>query len=315
MELKESKKPEVIQKLSDMPGRMSTTTDMWTSLSGRGYMVVTGYFIDHSWEFVSVILAFERIVYPHTAARLAEALLSALDMMNVTSKFWVLTADNATTNPSMFKIIMDDINKRESSPPLNSNMLNRCIGHILAIAINEATSKCKLIDSSIGQLREISKKVKDSLKLTEGLQMVCRDLNEKYMELKLDVVTHWNSTWDMLDHALQMRGPLSELLRRIEGHHLGFTGFSIAPGTRLSEPIGDQVWSAASDFVSFLRKFKDATDLMSGSTYPTLSIMIPVFRILMRHVKLSMEKPVMMFNNKHTVEFASVVLNKLSAYR
>jgi len=64
--------------------------------------------------------------------------------------------------------------------------------------------------------------------------MVCRDLGEKYFEIELDVVTRWNSTWDMLNRVLQLRSPISELLWQIEGRHMGFTELSIAPGTRLS---------------------------------------------------------------------------------
>jgi len=64
--------------------------------------------------------------------------------------------------------------------------------------------------------------------------VVCRDLGEKYFKIELDVVTCWNSTWDMLNRVLQLRSPISELLQRIEGRYMRFTELSIAPGIRLS---------------------------------------------------------------------------------
>jgi len=96
---------------------------------------------------------------------------------------------------------------------------------------------------------------------------------------------------------------------------MAFTELSIAPGTRLSAPIEDEMWLAASGFVWFLHKFKDATDLMSGSMYPTLSTMIPVFRILIWHVNLVIKRPAAEFNSEHNILFARIVLDKLQEYR
>lgn len=42
------------------------------------------------------------------------------------------------------------------------------------------------------------KKVHDSPKLTEKFKEACGAVGEKYMKLKLDVDTRWNSTWFMV---------------------------------------------------------------------------------------------------------------------
>ena len=62
--------------------RCGITTDMWTSTAKRGYMVTTIHYINNSWEMQHVILAFIRVLYPHTGKRLASHLLDGVAKMN-----------------------------------------------------------------------------------------------------------------------------------------------------------------------------------------------------------------------------------------
>lgn len=51
-----------IQKiLQEIQGRISFTTDIWTSVSIKAFMVITAHFIDTEWKLQSIILDFVQI--------------------------------------------------------------------------------------------------------------------------------------------------------------------------------------------------------------------------------------------------------------
>jgi hypothetical protein len=56
-----TKKDMMEKKLMMASQRVCLTTDTWTSIQNRNYMVVTGHFIDLSWKYHKRILAFHQV--------------------------------------------------------------------------------------------------------------------------------------------------------------------------------------------------------------------------------------------------------------
>lgn len=52
---------------SEKERKISLTADSWSSAVHRGYMVVTGHWIDDNWNLYSVSLDLRRFYAPHTA--------------------------------------------------------------------------------------------------------------------------------------------------------------------------------------------------------------------------------------------------------
>jgi hypothetical protein len=77
--------------------------------------------------------------------------------------------------------------------------------------------------------------------------------------IKLDTPTRWNSTFLMVSSALDMQGAISKVLSHHE-FRSDFTEF-LTPGD----------WNALECIRGLLSPFKDLTEDISGSTYPTLS--------------------------------------------
>jgi hypothetical protein len=75
-------------------------------------------------------------------------------------------------------------------------------------------------------------------------------------KLVLDVETRWNSTCDMLSTAQEMSKPLD----RYVGASHGLT------------PIGEDGWKTVKMVLSLLAPFKVATELISGSNYPSICL-------------------------------------------
>ena len=319
--------------------RCGVTTDMWTSAAKRGYMVITLHYIDEEWVMKSVIIAFKRVLYPHSGDRLGVHFIEAVKEMDpvLLCSIWAVTADNASNNPTMIDYInsnldqevnkcmeestADEASAAQSDDPWTLSggsdvqfvFLIACFAHTIQLAIKEGLKQCKKLDAAIGRFRDLAKKISDSPKLLEALLAVCSSLKIKYNSIDLDVETRWNSTWKMLSDIISLRRALEELLRRIRGRHEGYTDFCIAPTSNLAEEIPRESWCAVEDFCKFLNPFKEATVLMSGSMYPTLGLAVPVFFMIQQHVKraISAESG---FTSTHTIKFAKAVMRKLNEY-
>ena len=61
--------------------------------------------------------------------------------------------------------------------------------------------------------------------------------------------------------------------------------------------------------VNFLEKFREASDFLEGSKYPTLHMVIPWYKILMNHCKVNISDNDTLIQIKSVVE--QIMLNKL----
>ncbi|KAG6470552.1 hypothetical protein ZIOFF_071626 [Zingiber officinale] len=94
--------------------RIAITTDMWTSNNTKkGFMAVTGHFIDDSWTLQSVILRFIYIPAPHTAKILADKLVECFLDWNIDRKVSTITVDNCTTNDVMLRLLLEKLPRKD----------------------------------------------------------------------------------------------------------------------------------------------------------------------------------------------------------
>ncbi|KAL0423270.1 UNVERIFIED_CONTAM: putative AC transposase [Sesamum radiatum] len=89
--------------------RIAITTDMWTSSNNKGFMVVTGHFIDDNWTLQNCILRFLYVLAPHTTEVLADTLVEALMDWNIDRKVSTITIDNCTTNDAMINHLLQKL--------------------------------------------------------------------------------------------------------------------------------------------------------------------------------------------------------------
>ena len=96
------------------------------------------------------------------------------------------------------------------------------------------------------------------------------------MDANLNVPMRRNSTYDMIRRALQVRVGLQNWLRtnpRIGRVKLGTMQFS------------DAEWQILQQICNHLERFEEASKLMSGEKYPTLSFVVPIFVELFSHIE------------------------------
>ena len=59
----EKEKAKAIEYMSMLQSRVAVTTDMWTADSQKkGYMAVTGHFVDESWKLRNILMGYTSVV-------------------------------------------------------------------------------------------------------------------------------------------------------------------------------------------------------------------------------------------------------------
>ena len=82
--------------LSQTPGKISVTTDSWSSHVLKGYIAVTAHRISTDWKLHSIILDLKRFVSPQTGEATCTMLMEILNDWNLENKLMTVTIDNAS---------------------------------------------------------------------------------------------------------------------------------------------------------------------------------------------------------------------------
>ncbi|KAH9659476.1 BED-type domain-containing protein [Citrus sinensis] len=159
--------------------RVAITTDMWTACNQKkGYMVVTGHFIDNSWHLQNRILRFIYVQAPHTADCISQILVKCLMDWNLDRKLSTVTLDNCSTNDAM-------VARLKGLLSTESMIWSGNFFHM----------------SGIIRVRDSVSYWSSSPKRVEKFELACRQIQIDVKKLGLDCPTRWNSTFVMLELA------------------------------------------------------------------------------------------------------------------
>ncbi|KAF7839838.1 putative AC transposase [Senna tora] len=233
--------------------RIANTTDMWTSRKKKGYMSLTAHFIDDNWRLQSLLLRFLYVPTPHTMDVLADTLLKGLMSWNLEAKLSTITVDNCITNDGMINLIVD---KLGSHCILGGRIIHmRCCAHILNLIVKDGLS---IIDKAIETIRDsvaywiaTPSMLEKSQDMAKQLKITCSK------KLPLDCKTRWNSTYLMLQVALEYKDVFSRLRLRERNY--------------LKAPTNEE-WDMARIICGKLKLFHNITELFSGRKYPTANV-------------------------------------------
>ncbi|XP_024031091.1 zinc finger BED domain-containing protein RICESLEEPER 2-like [Morus notabilis] len=189
--------------LDACPGRISLTSDLWTSLTTDGYLCLTAHFLDKNWKLHKRILNFCLMPPPHTGIALSEKIFFLLSDWGIEEKIFNITLDNAASNDVSVDALQKQLNLHGLLHFHGEFFHLRCCAHILNLVVQDGF---KSIDKSVEKIRDSIKYVKGSQqrkqKFLEFVKLVSMGSNKG---LSQDVVTRWNSTYLMLESALFYR--------------------------------------------------------------------------------------------------------------
>jgi hypothetical protein len=83
LDLYETNLEKIKKILIETPGKISFTTDIWTSPSTKSFMSLTAHFIDTQWKLRNLIIDFSQLYGQHTGDNIKEAFILSLQQLSV----------------------------------------------------------------------------------------------------------------------------------------------------------------------------------------------------------------------------------------
>ncbi|XP_013610927.1 PREDICTED: zinc finger BED domain-containing protein RICESLEEPER 3-like [Brassica oleracea var. oleracea] len=251
----EKEKANLRKVLSEVPGRISFTTDLWRVITVEGYLCLTAHYLDANGKLHAKIVEFCAFPPPHTGASIAMKLMEILKEWGLEKKVFTVTVDNATANDNMQVFLKRQL--RKNLVYHGEFMHIRCVAHILNLIVQDGLS---VIGEALEKIRDIVKFVKSS-KNREKMFEACVETvgiqNQNKAGLILDVSMRWNSAFKMLSRAIEFKDAFRNLSK-------------VEPSYKCNP--SDLEWSRGALIKEFLSPFTEMTKLVSGSKYPTANL-------------------------------------------
>ena len=255
--------------------KVSFTTDCWTSPNMIAFMGITAHYIDKDWNLKMNTLDFNYLPGIHSGSNLRVAFESVLRDFGLETKILGITLDNASNNDSFIEELSIG-----SGTCFESFHHIRCFAHVLNLGVQAALTVLK---DELASLRLVIKKVRSSPQSFQKFKELQVTLLQNEMPLKpiLDVPTRWNSTAEMLDRALKLKSALVAFCSIFDsGKKASEAPLSMPPDS----------WNNFERLLEYLVPFRKATLRICGDIHPSLSLVVPLYNVLMDHLKAWMEK-------------------------
>ncbi|XP_019189846.1 PREDICTED: zinc finger BED domain-containing protein RICESLEEPER 2-like [Ipomoea nil] len=217
-------------------------------------MCITAHFIDDQWKLNKKIISFVPIS-SHKGEYIAKALESCLLDWGIKNVFTV-TVDNASSNDTALGFFKNKLLSWGGSSVRVQYMHMRCIAHVLNLVVQDGL---RYAGPSVKKVRDVVRWVRSSpARLKKFREIAVLNGVEAKCALQLDVPTRWNSTYMMLNTALQYQ-------RAFEAYEN-----DASLNADLSDSIPNFMdWLSVQSLVHFLKGFYEMTVRISGSLYVT----------------------------------------------
>lgn len=143
--------------LESIPGRISLTFDLWTSIATYGYITITAHYIDNDWNLEKKLLNFSYMPPPHSGVAICQKVYNLLADWKIENKLFAFTLDNASSNDVFVELLRSQLNLKQSLL-LNGDLFHvRCCAHVLNLIVRDGL---KELDSCVVKIRESIKYIK-----------------------------------------------------------------------------------------------------------------------------------------------------------
>ena len=239
------------------------------------YVGVTGHFVNKNFELISRLLALKFVPERHTAIYLSSVVTKIVSDWNIEDKIINATIDGAS-NINLAIQITSFLDKL------------KCITHILnlvtkgvldkngSVKILDLVKKCRNLVCTFKHSNFLSDQLKQVMELNRDAAMKINNTSNSdklppVRTLKQDVPTRWNSTYIMLQSVNDAYDSIKVVINSSADIKKKYSDMLLN-----SFEIG-----LVEDLLLLLLPFHQLTELMSGSKYVTISVVIPgVIRLL-----------------------------------
>nr|KAJ0220781.1 hypothetical protein LSAT_V11C200088940 [Lactuca sativa] len=272
-----------LKKLLELnPGRISLTSDMWSSINTDGVEIAKKNFK----------LSIYAMPPPHSGVCLTETISTLLTDWGIDKKLFTITLDNASSQLC-----------NEGALRSNGDYFHiRCCAHVLNLVVQDGLNA---IDEGIVKIRESIKYVKGSQarrkKFIDCVKYV--NLNPK-TGLRQDVPTRWNATYLMIESALFYR--------------CAFFHLALGDSNYLDCPTHDE-WGKLEKIFRFLEFFYEVTCIFSRNKYSTANLYFPSVSMVEKTLKEEMYwseysvilAMVAVLDPRYKIQYAEFIYKKL----
>ena len=237
------------KKLQDARSNIHLSFDVWTSPNYLLMLAIVGHWCGDDGQYHTALLALPEIK-GHTGQIQAVAIFEVTEMYNISTKIGWLVLDNATSNGKTIRCLEQEIRcKYNQGFDVDERRL-RCFGHILNLVVrallfgsniialkstgssddsdndtdndNDKAESLWCSHGAVGKLHNIVKYIRRTPQRRAGFMAVQLEVLQQSQAFMLcaDNDTRWNSTYDMIVSAIQMREAVDTYMLHSLGNYL-----------------------------------------------------------------------------------------------
>lgn len=232
-------------------GRVALTCDAWTSRATESYVTITAHHVTDEWKLASHVLQTRAMHESHTGENIATLLREAVNEWGLEEKDPIVVTDNAA-------------NMAVAARLAEMSHL-QCFAHSLNLASQKAL-KLPTVARLLGRIRRVVAFFRRSTIASYQLKIKQEQLQLPKHKLIIDVVTRWNSSYDMTERFLEQQPAICAALLSAE----------VRKSEKEIFTLTEADITCAEEVLKALKPMKDATLVMSEESMPTLSIIAPL---------------------------------------
>lgn len=230
---------------------VSLTTDSWTSIKTERYTAVTTHFIDNNCELKTYLLSCFKYSEAHTSENLKSELLRVTTEWGLQNKIAACTSDNA---PNITGAI-----------GLCKWRHIGCFAHSLNLAVQHSL---KEIQETTDKIKGIVGHFKRSSQAAQKLELRQEQLGySPTLKVIQDVITRWNSTYEMFERILHLKNPLMSAL----------------VDTNYDVYISASEWQVIENACDILKRFKEITTEISCEKTVSISKVVVLSKAIIQY--------------------------------
>ncbi|GBC48644.2 zinc finger BED domain-containing protein RICESLEEPER 2-like [Rhizophagus irregularis DAOM 181602=DAOM 197198] len=300
---------------------LQNSAEIMTSSNSISFLDITAHWISDEWELKNILLDFVKLEGSHSGKNIKEFFLKSLKDFGIMTKILSITTDNASNNNTFLEEVSNELAEKNIEFD-NVNQHVRCLAHIINLAAQEALKSLKatvnisedeflnqheniqnnnnqveVVGSILCKLRTLICKIRASPQQREKFSAQCKVADIPDKMVILDVRTRWNSTFDMLVRARELKEPLNTL----SNSDINLRSFI----------LNEKEWECLAEIELILKGFSKATKQICAETYPTIAYVIPYYNILLSRLEDFRDSP---GRCKEGKEAASNAIRKLLEY-
>nr|XP_012217189.1 PREDICTED: zinc finger BED domain-containing protein 1-like [Linepithema humile] len=237
------------------------TCDNWTDVSNLSYIGVTIHYATTDGILKNRCLAVEPLHENHTAQYLSEILLSVLNSFGLNPEIATAIVTDSAAN---IKKAVYELLGRSKHLPCFAHLLSHLVPDVMAGRWDSSIN----VDDIITKVRNIVVLVKRSIVATDELKRLqIRDGKTEATALKFiqDVSTQWNSTLYMLERFLVLKEYVYLVTLKCRN---------------IPEMLTRDEIQLLKNLVCLLTPIERVIREISGDTYPTTSLIIPIIHCM-----------------------------------